>query len=37
MLKNLKILIFACDAVVEKFLTTLAVCSTKNLYFCQLS
>lgn len=37
MLKNLEILRFACDVVVEKFLTTLAVCSTKNLYFCQLS
>lgn len=37
MLKNLEILIFTCDVVVEKFLTTLAVCSTKNLYFCQLS
>ena len=37
MLKNLEILRFACDAVGEKFLTTLAVCSTKNLYFCQLS
>lgn len=37
MLKNLEILIFACDVVVEKFLTTLAVFSTKNLYFCQLS
>ena len=37
MLKNLEILIFACNVVVEKFLTTLAVCSTKNLYFCQLS
>ena len=37
MLKNLEILIFACDVVVEKFLTPLAVCSTINLYFCQLS
>lgn len=37
MLKNLDMLRFAYADVVEKFLTTLAVCSTKNLYFCQLS